>query len=141
MTSIHLAETLHPTRQPNILNSIYPIMKHSLLTILFLLVAASNLQAQVPHPERIYFPAPASTTHAPGSSAAQKEITVAAGCPSKYPAAGNCKDSATTLMADGTPSKDKSPVTKQALTAIDRCAEIMARTAGEARIRRRNDGC
>ena len=54
MTSIHLAETLHPTRQPNILNSIYPIMKHSLLTILFLLIAASNLQAQVPHPERIY---------------------------------------------------------------------------------------
>lgn len=29
-------------------------MKHSLLTILFLLIAASNLQAQVPHPERIY---------------------------------------------------------------------------------------
>ena len=29
-------------------------MKHSLLTILFLLIAASGLQAQAPHPERIY---------------------------------------------------------------------------------------
>ena len=29
-------------------------MKHSLLTILFLLVAASGLQAQAPHPARIY---------------------------------------------------------------------------------------
>ena len=81
-------------------------MKNKWTKLTALVIAAlwsgPTVQAQAPHPERIYLSGTGIDDTGLGSSFVREDKTVENGKRSKYPATGNCKDSENILTVVGT---------------------------------------